>query len=526
MATYDQNLNMWRATGTGGYWPSQAEAEADEATLKAGGTTASDFDFITGGGASSVAAAPEYVRTGDDPNPNNPGGISDNELRRRQAELSGTATRTANINAVRAPTSGSGGELSSTIFGRGGAYDRLSSGSRAAYDYMHELGDNDFLVGGTELFNELGERAGVSHAGDSIEVNPLAGGIKTSPGDLFMGSFQKATSPSTGLGTTAAYGGLPVSRVGSIREHNAAAAAEAAGDAGAPGGFGAGFGDLGASNPNSPVNTGDLQGAETAVHVTNAENAAENRTLWQENIDKLRALSGGDYEMSDEARGYQQEGLQMQRDLLKRTLGFDPNNYARQYADRALAQSIAQGRSAGGGAAAQQAGMFAAMEQAPQLYAQGQREAQQLEAAKIGQAESAIKAFGELGTMTRNSDEQRQQFESNLQVSIGQLFNDAVGGKMALNEQESQRMTEVWMDFAQLQSVYDKMDSDEQLAAIDTMMADKGLNQQWEMFKENLKAGGQISSKDLVGGFFQLGGGAIGAMGMVGAANAANKGKQ
>jgi len=287
----------------------------------------------------------------------------------------------------------------------------------------------------------------------------------------------------------------------------------------APGVGQQGFG----GNQNAPASTGALDEAHNDYQETSAENKAEDQTLFQENLGKLRHLTGGDYGLSDEARAYQKEGLQQQRDLLEKLLGFDPNAYATSFADQALARQIAAGRSAGGGAAAQQAGMFAAMEQAPALYAEGQQQANALENQRLTAAGTVAKNFGDLGTLTRGQDEARQQFESNLQLSIGKTFSDAVQGKMALNEEESQRMAQVYVDFAQLQSVYDKMSADEQLAELDRQMQQKGLDQQWKMFKAQLKADGQIKAKDIVNGFFSLGGGAIGAAGNILAAGAGKK---
>ena len=84
-------------------------------------------------------------------------------------------------------------------------------------------------------------------------------------------------------------------------------------------------------------------------------------------------------------------------------------------------------------------------------------------------------------------------------------------------------MAEVWMNFAQLQSVYAGQSLEEQLKSIDVMMHDQELDQQWEMFKQTMKANGTVSTKDLLSGFFQLGGGLIGAGGAIGAAYAGKK---
>jgi hypothetical protein len=89
-----------------------------------------------------------------------------------------------------------------------------------------------------------------------------------------------------------------------------------------------------------------------------------------------------------------------------------------------------------------------------------------------------------------------------------------------LNEQESQRFADIYMNFAQLQATYAGMSSNEQMAWWDREMADKGLDQQWRMFKEQLAADGKVTSKDIMGGLFSLGGAAITAGGSIMAANA------
>ncbi len=282
---------------------------------------------------------------------------------------------------------------------------------------------------------------------------------------------------------------------------------------------GADSGTVGGNATDAAQNT---EAAKNEAQNTTDENDAQNENLFAGVMDRLNALGGGDYGQSDESRAAQKEGLQMQRDLLKRAMGFDPNQYATQFADQGLARSVALARS-GGTAAQQQAQTFAAMEGAPALYAEGARAAEGIATSRLNTAEAAAKEFGSLGTATRSQDETRQQFEADLKVNIGKTFVDAVQGKMTLNEQESARMTEVWMNFAQLQSVYDKMSFEEQEAALDRMMQDKQLDQQWKMFKTQLKEEGKIHAKDIVSGFFGLAGGAIGAGGSILAAGAGKK---
>lgn len=521
MAEYNALLGIWKST-TGAYFNSQEEAEAEDATASSGGSTSTDRDLSAsgylggfgggfGGGITGLApaAAARAPDRGDSPNPSNPGGISDNELARRNEALRTSARRTANINVNSDRTTGTAAPLAPGG-GATGAYTAGSDASRRGFDYMHDLGSTDFFTTPTRALNSAGERAGVSHAGDAASTNPLEGGLVWGPEALAHGAVTKASN----LGTPAdGIGGRPVT--------DAASTVAGTGTTRTP--FDTGTPTGTPTSERETLARQETQDAEDRSRVTDAENAAENESLWTENLDRLRALTGGDYAMSDEARGYQKEGLQQQRQLLERILGFDPNQYATQFADQALARQIAAGRSSGTSAAAQQAGTFAAMDQAPALYAEGARQAEGIQASRLGQAENAIKAFGELGTMTRNSDENRQQFETGLQLEIGKTFNDAVQGKMQLNEQESARMAEVWMNFAQLQSVYAGQSLEEQLKTIDVMMHDQELDQQWEMFKSTMKANGEVSTKDLISGFFQLGGGLLGAGGAIGAAYAGKK---
>jgi len=239
------------------------------------------------------------------------------------------------------------------------------------------------------------------------------------------------------------------------------------------------------------------------------ENAAENESLFTGAMDRYDALGGTDNQLSDEARRYQQEGLAQQRMLLEKLLGFDEEQYATQFADQALARTIAAGRQ-GTSAAAQQAGMFAAMEQAPSLYAEGRRQASEQANQRLGLAGSAAKSFGELGTMTRGQDETRAQFEAQLPLEIANSVSALTQGQMALNQQESEMFAEIWMDFARLQSVYAGMSSQEQMAWWENETARRGQDKTFEAIKARIKADGAVSDKDILNGMFQLGGGLLG----------------
>lgn len=267
----------------------------------------------------------------------------------------------------------------------------------------------------------------------------------------------------------------------------------------------------------------DKAGVDAAVEQTGndytqkvAENEEENKNLWANAYDNYNDIVN-DTSLSDESRRTQLEGQQLQRDLLEKLYNFDPAQYATKFSDQALARQVALSRS-GGTPAQQQAQMFAAMEQAPSLYAEGQKQADALQNQRLTQAENVVQNFGQLGTATRSQDENRSQFEATLQTSIADSVAKLTANNVQLNDAEAKAFGDIWTNFAQLQSVYDKMSSDEQVAWWHDQTARYGVDKQFEAVLDQLRAGGAISSKDIIGGLFQLGGSAIGAGGLIAAA--------
>lgn len=281
----------------------------------------------------------------------------------------------------------------------------------------------------------------------------------------------------------------------------------------------------GATGGYSPISQTDrrvtdaqqaTEGAEDRFNTEQEKNATENTNLFSGAMDRFNGLGGGDYLAADDARGIQQEGLQQQRMLLEKLLGFDEEQYAAQFGDQTLSRMIAAGRQ-GTSAAAQQAGMFAAQEQAPAVYAEGRRAASELANQRLAMAETAATSFGQLGTATRGQDETRAQFEAQLPLEIAKSVSELTQGKMALNQQESQMFGEMWMDFAQLQSIYAGMSSAEQMAWWREESARRGQDKVLDGILKTLKEQGKIQDKDILNGIFQLGGGLLGLAGRTGA---------
>jgi hypothetical protein len=506
---FDQDLQMW-VTTTGSYYPAdqQAAAEAEEKAATEGRQTDADVSFrqqanpgspwqfegVQGAGEVSTYTAEQRAAF---------------ERQGRPATVSGFASGANRRN----PAVG-GARTPGNIGGATGAYNAVSDRGRAAFDYHRDLTRSGVVSPGTFL-NQLGEDAGASHVGDVL--NPARVEVYSSPEDMLGTWHRRINDPERGLGATVGgTGGLPLTsavQMGIIGDGTGAA-----GDGGADGTGGPGGPPTGAPGAGRTGIDDETQAAENAADEAIQGNRDENAQLFADAFQQYDDLQPSDYAGSNEARGYQREALAQQRMLLERMLGFDADQYATRYADQALARQIAAGRSAGGGYASQQAGMFAAMEQAPALYAEGARQAANVESQRLAGAQQAAKTFGDIATMTRGQDEARAQFESNLGLQIADSVARLTEGNVQMNDRDSQMMAQIWMDFAKLQSVYEGMTSDEMIAWWQQETARRGQDQNFEAIMAQLKAQGQVSSKDLIGGLFQLGGGLLGVGGQIGGA--------
>jgi hypothetical protein len=110
--------------------------------------------------------------------------------------------------------------LSGNIGGASGAYNMANDSGKAQYDYMHELGTPSFIQSPREALNAMGEKVGVSHAGDATMsdpfkiTNPLD--MLRNPGGTLLGDVM---DPDKGLGFTGmempggAAGGKPITNM-------------------------------------------------------------------------------------------------------------------------------------------------------------------------------------------------------------------------------------------------------------------------------------------------------------------------
>lgn len=184
---------------------------------------------------------------------------------------------------------------------------------------------------------------------------------------------------------------------------------------------------------------------------------------YQDIVSRYDAI-GHDNTESDESRASQEEALKMQRQIFERALNFDPNAVAQDESDRTLKQLLIAGSSQRGGAGAQQAGRQAALQQAPSVFGEAQRNARQEGLARNAQALEAANAFGGQSTATRQQDEQRSAYESDLGVRVTDSVANLTGQKWNLDEQSNQNLGRMAVEYARLQASGVQMSAQQQIA--------------------------------------------------------------
>lgn len=177
----------------------------------------------------------------------------------------------------------------------------------------------------------------------------------------------------------------------------------------------------------------------------------------------------------------------MQSDLLDRILGFDPNAYADQFADNALARATALGRSSPGGASGRQAGIFNALEQMPSIQAEAQRQAQTLENQRLNSAQGAIAKFGDLAYGVRGQDSAAEEFNAGLGVEIANAFQDIFNTDSATDLARSRMYADIYVETMRNTRGYAEMDSNEKMALWREATAKRGQDLQFEADMERIR---------------------------------------
>jgi hypothetical protein len=164
--------------------------------------------------------------------------------------------------------------------GATGAYDALSDKGRDAFDYYRDIRDPGNI---NDYFDAMGERVGVSHAGDAA-----IGGVSDTLG---MGSgfdiLDRVVDPNSGLGTNAGNGGRPIT---ALTPNTAAAAGVLQGATpNSPGGLAAA--GVGGVNDALTSLLGGLGGNDIPIDASGADRGG--MADYSGDLNRVRGLADG-----------------------------------------------------------------------------------------------------------------------------------------------------------------------------------------------------------------------------------------
>lgn len=228
---------------------------------------------------------------------------------------------------------------------------------------------------------------------------------------------------------------------------------------------------------------------------------------------------GLDTRAADEARGYQRDVLDRQQAIINRILDFDPQAFAQMFTDQSLAALLAGARSARGGAGAVNSAVFAAQQQAPALFAQGQEQAAQLESQRLQAAGQVASDMGGLATNIRAGDENRSQFLADLGLRAQEGIASIIGVDMQLDAQATRDLGLFSVEFAKIFQQGQAMDLQQQLAQWDNLMRKYAVDEQARVALEQIRA--QLEASKI--GWDDVGLALLSVGGQVGAAYAGRK---
>lgn len=221
-------------------------------------------------------------------------------------------------------------------------------------------------------------------------------------------------------------------------------------------------------------------------------------------------------EESKQSRDQQQQALSKQAELYNMLSQFDPDAYAQRASELALKNQLALAKSIPGGAAAGADGMFAALEAAPGINAEAQRDGQSQLLQRQQLAAQVTGQMGDLASTTRGQDVGEDQLKSEFGVRIADGVSQITGLDWQLDSGESKTLANIALALDQQNIDWARLDLDGQIAEADRILAEAGLAQQWRIFK----AGTELSEKDLYGGLLTLLGTGMGGLFQIQAAKA------
>lgn len=393
-------------------------------------------DFF-GEGVNAGPGAADYVDPNEQPNPANPGGISNNELARRRAAI--------------ARTSGVGGGYSN-----GGGSGKITPGG----------GGNDYGVG--NIFtgkNALRGVAAVSTLGGSEIARAIGGPTGQKVGLAFnpVGAIgnEKYAQP-------AAKKAMDLAGI----DYSGGSGGDGGAGGGAPGNPSArleqGYQDI--SNQLNPyIADSGQKGDEALANFYGVEKPENNTQDLANEFASEHAVDPSTARNAEVDRAFE-----MSSDLVDRIL--NAPSQAKMIGDQALSQQLALGRSSPGGIGNVQAGVKAAMGAAPRLQSESNQAVMQEEQMRNNAAIGAANIYAGVAQGTADRETRIAQGNQTSADTVLGVMTTQYGMDLNFTTEERGQIGQMARDFYANQAKFVGMDIAAQSAAMDNIVKIYGIN--------------------------------------------------
>lgn len=415
-------------------------------------------DFFGGGSTlTPMGGAQAPHDPNDDPNPANPGGISNNELMRQQRAA--TIAQQARVSSLPygTPTS-QGGTAQQYQVQTSPSVDARNPGGSDVYaqaGYSNPAGG--FIPTGAfgdTTLNAAGQRTGFATGGAGY-----SGPVNASTIDPTTGAVSQVAVPGSGQNTlqTQTPNGL------------APGAVDGALGSGVQGGDAAAANALGSQ----------VQGSQPTTNPATAPTAANMQALTPV-VDSNLANTP-----------YEQQALDLSKSLIDKIFGLPLQTS--ELADREMQNQLAISRGARGGPGSANVALNTALGQAPALSAQA---AAQTIGEQQARAQSAGQAAGIFAGVANNTANNSVNIElSNQKAGVDVLGNltTLTGQQLSFDSAKTAQLGALAQAYLQNQAQFAQMDTTKQIDAWDNMVKTYGIDKQYQAAIEGIAASRNIS---------------------------------
>jgi hypothetical protein len=257
--------------------------------------------------------------------------------------------------------------------------------------------------------------------------------------------------------------------------------------------------------PGGDPQTRGAEGGEAALYQA-IQNVKDGRqTATDSIVDRYSAITM-DTGPADQARQAQERGMTMQQAIYDKAMAYDPAGEADAASKRSMTRQMAMARSGAGGAAAQQAQQFQALQNSPAIQAESAAMANQEAQRQTQIAAKAAGDYAHIATGTRSQDINQAQAEVDTGLNVANGISNAIGRDMQLTSEEAQFLGKMQLAFDQQDIDWASLDETKRANLVNEILKKEGLEQQWKQFK----ASQDVGVLDVVGAIVGTARGAVG----------------